>query len=59
MPANRRFKLVRRPEGIPVDADFALVDEATPELGEGEFLIRNHYASLDPAMRGWMDDRPS
>src|SRR5207247_1001564 len=26
---------------------------------EGEFLIRNHYASLDPAIRGWLDDAPS
>jgi NADPH-dependent curcumin reductase CurA len=59
MPSNRRFKLVRRPKGIPVDGDFALVTEAIPELDEGQFLIRNHYASLDPAMRGWMDDRPS
>jgi NADPH-dependent curcumin reductase CurA len=56
---NRRFKLVRRPNGMPVDGDFALVAEGVPELSEGQFLIRNHYASLDPAMRGWMDDRPS
>jgi len=59
MPTNRRFKLARRPNGMPVDADFALVTEATPDLSEGQFLIRNHYASLDPAMRGWMDDKPS
>ena len=59
MPINRRFTLVRRPVGMPVDADFALVSEETPALAEGEFLVRNHYASLDPAMRGWMDDKPS
>jgi NADPH-dependent curcumin reductase CurA len=59
MLTNRRFTLVRRPDGVPVDADFALVTEATPNLSEGQFLIRNHYASLDPAMRGWMDDKPS
>ena len=59
MPANRRFKLIRRPHGMPVDADFSLVTETTPELEEGQFLVRNHYASLDPAMRGWMDDVPS
>jgi len=59
MPINRRFTLVRRPIGLPVDADFSLVSEATPELEEGQFLLRNHYASLDPAMRGWMDDKPS
>ena len=59
MPINRRFTLVRRPVGLPVEADFSLISEATPELAEGQFLLRNHYASLDPAMRGWMDDRPS
>jgi NADPH-dependent curcumin reductase CurA len=56
---NRRFLLTRRPSGTPVDTDFALVTEQTPALEEGQFLLRNHYASLDPAMRGWMDDRPS
>jgi NADPH-dependent curcumin reductase CurA len=59
MPLNRRFTLVRRPTGLPVDADFALIEQQTPALAEGEFLLRNHYASLDPAMRGWMDDKPS
>jgi len=55
MPQNRRFLLQRRPNGMPVREDFALVTEETPPLEEGQFLIRNHYASLDPAMRGWMD----
>lgn len=55
MPNNRRFLLRRRPNGEPVREDFELVTEPTPELAEGQFLIRNHYASLDPAMRGWMD----
>lgn len=59
MPVNRRFTLVRRPSGTPVDADFALVEQDMPELADGQFLVRNHYASLDPAMRGWMDDKPS
>jgi NADPH-dependent curcumin reductase CurA len=59
VPTNRRFTLVRRPIGTPVAEDFALISEATAELAEGQFLVRNHYASLDPAMRGWMDDKPS
>jgi len=59
MPDNRRFLLVRRPTGAPVEDDFVLVTEPAPELAEGQFLIRNHYASLDPAIRGWMDDVPS
>lgn len=59
MTVNRRFLLRRRPQGEPVPEDFELVTEALPELAEGQFLIRNHYASLDPAMRGWMDDADS
>ncbi len=59
MPVNRRFTLARRPHGLPVAEDFALVEQTTPKLREGQFLLRNHYASLDPAIRGWMDDRPS
>ncbi|GLI97508.1 NADP-dependent oxidoreductase [Sphingobium sp. BS19] len=56
---NRRFLLTARPDGMPKDSDFALVDAPLPELQPGEFLIRNHYASLDPAIRGWLDDVPS
>jgi NADPH-dependent curcumin reductase CurA len=56
---NRRFILKRRPNGTPVPDDFELRQEALPELADGQFLIRNHYASLDPAMRGWMDEAPS
>lgn len=56
---NRRFLLVRRPNGTPVAEDFELVTRAIPEPGEGQVVIENHYASLDPAIRGWMDDKPS
>lgn len=59
MTANRRFTLVARPRGLPRSSDFALIDAPLPELNDGEFLIRNHYASLDPAIRGWLDDAPS
>lgn len=59
MPQNKRFLIVRRPIGLPVADDFSLVNEPTPVLAEGQFLIENQYASLDPAMRGWMDDVPS
>jgi NADPH-dependent curcumin reductase CurA len=59
MIENRRFLLMRRPDGLPVADDFALVTEAVPELPEGRVLVRNHYVSLDPAMRGWMDGKPS
>ncbi len=59
MPDNRRFTLVRRPDGTPVPADFALDVVPTPALNPGEVLVRNVYASLDPAIRGWLDDAPS
>lgn len=59
MPTNRRFLLVRRPIGDPKPSDFNLVEEALPEAEPGSFVVRNHFASLDPAQRGWMDDAPS
>ena len=55
MPDNRQFLLKRRPVGTPVHGDFEFVTTPTPDLADGQFLVRNHYASLDPAMRGWMD----
>lgn len=59
MGENRRFLLVRRPKGVPVADDFRLETQPLPTLQDGQFLIRNHYASLDPAIRGWLDDAPS
>ncbi|WP_373488583.1 NADP-dependent oxidoreductase [Blastomonas sp.] len=59
MTTNRQFNLKRRPEGAPVADDFALEGAPLPKLADGQFLIRNHYASLDPAMRGWMSDADS
>jgi NADPH-dependent curcumin reductase CurA len=56
---NRRFVLVRRPAGRPDRDDFALVDAPLAPLAEGQFRVRNLYASLDPAIRGWLDDRES
>lgn len=59
MGENRRFLLVRRPKGHPVPEDFSLTSAAMPQLPKGGFIIRNHFASLDPAQRGWMDDEVS
>jgi NADPH-dependent curcumin reductase CurA len=59
MTTNRRFVLMRRPTGAPVPEDFALLSSAVPEPPRGGFVVRNHFASLDPAQRGWMDDTPS
>lgn len=55
MTLNRRFTLVSRPDGLPKASDFALTEAAVPEFGAGEFLVRNRYVSLDPAIRGWLD----
>jgi NADPH-dependent curcumin reductase CurA len=59
MPVNRRFLLARRPDGTPVPQDFVLVEQPVPAAPAGGFVVRNCYASLDPAQRGWMDDAPS
>ncbi len=50
---NRRVLLARRPADIPLKEDFALDEAAVPEPGDGEFLVRNIYLSVDPAQRGW------
>jgi NADPH-dependent curcumin reductase CurA len=59
MHINRRFTLVRRPSGLPVPDDFALVERSLPDVPDGAMLVRNVFASLDPAIRGWLDDVPS
>ncbi len=59
MSVNRRYLLVRRPHGTPLPEDFSLVEAAIPAPPAGGFVVRNHFASLDPAQRGWMDDAPS
>ena len=59
MAENRRFLLARRPQGEPVREDFQLVAETIPAASRGAIVVRNHYASLDPAQRGWMDDAES
>jgi NADPH-dependent curcumin reductase CurA len=48
--------LARRPMGNPVEADFALLDAPLPEVGEGSFLTRNDYVSLDAGFRNWMNE---
>jgi NADPH-dependent curcumin reductase CurA len=59
MIVNRRYLLVRRPKGALQHDDFRLVESEVPSPAAGEFVVRNHFASLDPAQRGWMDDAPS
>ena len=59
MTMNQRFLLSRRPIGTPRPGDFMLVETPIPQPADGSFVVRNRYASLDPAQRGWMDDVPS
>jgi NADPH-dependent curcumin reductase CurA len=56
---NRRLLLRRRPVGLPVPEDFELVEEAIPKARDGTVLVRNHLCSLDPGIRGWLEDVPS
>jgi NADPH-dependent curcumin reductase CurA len=56
---NRQWRLKSRPSGLIKADNFELVSQPTPEPGEGQLLIRSVYLSLDPAMRGWLIDRPS
>ena len=56
---NKQLLLDKRPEGLPNKDTWRYETNSIPELKEGEVLIRHHYISLDPAMRGWMMDRKS
>jgi NADPH-dependent curcumin reductase len=56
---NRQWHLVSRPTGEPTPDNFKLVEAPVPELQDGQVLVRNHYMSLDPYMRGRMNDGKS
>jgi len=53
---NRRFTLAARPQGLPKPGDFQLEAQAAPEPAEGQVLLRTRFLSLDPYMRGMMDE---
>src|SRR5581483_6316493 len=53
---SREIRLAARPNGEPRDSDFALVETDVPEPGAGELLVRNRWLSVDPYMRGRMND---
>src|SRR5579872_3777483 len=56
---NRQIILVSRPSGIPTPSNFQLRESAIPQPSTGEVLIKTLYLSVDPYMRGRMNDRPS
>jgi len=59
MTSFRSVRLAQRPTGIPSPDTWAIESEELPALAPGEFAVGVEYISLDPAMRGWIDDRPS
>lgn len=56
---NRQWLLAARPQGLVKPSDFEFVETPMPAPEDGQVLVRNLYLSFDPAMRGWMEDRPS
>ncbi len=56
---NRQIHLVSRPEGEASVANFKVIDAPVAELHDGQVLVRNHFLSLDPYMRGRMNDAKS
>lgn len=56
---NHKFTLASRPVGMPKRTDWAYAEETIRELHDGELLIKILFISLDPAMRGWMNQSRS
>ena len=56
---NQQILLAARPQGTVHENHFRLVETEIPRAADGEFVVRNHYLSLDPYMRGRMDDAKS
>lgn len=53
---NKQILLAARPVGFPRDSDFKMVEAPVATPGEGQFLVRSIYVSVDPYMRGRMND---
>jgi NADPH-dependent curcumin reductase CurA len=56
---NKQILLTSRPAGEATAANFTLVEKPVPDLRDGEVLVQHHYLSLDPYMRGRMNDAKS
>ncbi len=59
MGTNMQVLLASRPTGWVTEANFKIVNTPVPTAAEGQILVRNHYLSLDPYMRGRMNDTKS
>lgn len=53
---TREIQLASRPHGRPVPENFRLAESALPDLQDGQVLVRNLFISVDPYMRGRMND---
>ena len=56
---NHQFRLAARPVGLPKRTDWNYVEEPARQPGDDEVLVQTLYLSLDPAMRGWMNEGKS
>ena len=56
---NRQFRLAARPVGLPRRSDWNVTEESAGQPADGEVLVKVLYISLDPAMRGWMNEGKS
>ncbi|MET8122039.1 NADP-dependent oxidoreductase [Micromonospora sp. NPDC005291] len=56
MTSNRQIHLASRPQGWPTEDNFRLVETDVPTPGPGQIVVRNKYMSVDPYMRGRMND---
>ena len=59
MTLSREWRLIRRPQGWPVRDDVELVEREVAEPGENQILVRNLFLSVDPYMRGRMNETSS
>jgi NADPH-dependent curcumin reductase CurA len=58
-PVNHQFRLAARPVGLPKRSDWKYVEEPLADPADGEVAVKVLYLSLDPAMRGWMNEGKS
>jgi len=56
---NHQVRLAARPSGLPKATDWSFTEEPVPSPREGEFVVAISHISLDPAMRGWMNEGAS
>jgi len=56
---NRQWLLKNRPDGMVRESDFELSSTPIPKIEEGQILVRNRTLAFEPAMRGWIDDKPN